>query len=334
MTNVAPGSEKWSGGLSSDWPVPPVTTLSVETVLGPKFYPDGITLMHEHLYFDLGFALNDEDLVLRDTSMVVGALSEAAAAGLGLVVDATTVDQGRNVWALADISRRSGVDIVATTGFYRGLTMAPYLSERSSDAWTQQMISEILDGIEGSAIRAGAIGEIGTEGEAFLPVERTNFVAAAAAQQETGVAILTHTPAGRFGVEQARLLIDHGADPAHICIGHVDCNPDIDYYAELVDLGVWLGFDRAGVHSYAPDETRWATLAIIAERGWLSHVVISGDVARRSRFADGSGAYRYAFTSFWDGIEALSGNEDAYRLVFIENPRVLLGQPSKPNQQN
>lgn len=305
-----------------------MTGVYVETVLGRKAYPDGVTLMHEHLFFDLGFALNDEDLVLRDTRLVAGALADAADAGLGLVVDATTVDQGRNVWALAEISRRSRVDVIATTGFYRGLTMAPYLAERSPEELAQEMVAEIRDGIEGSGIRSGAIGEIGTEGEAFLPAERINFVAAAYAQQETGVAILTHTPAGRFGIEQATLLIEHGADPARICIGHVDCNVDIDYYGELVALGVWLGFDRAGVVSYAPDEDRWNALALIADRGWLNRVVISCDVARRSRFADGSGAYRYAFTSFWDEIDAFRGDDDAYRLVFHENPRALLGQPA------
>lgn len=305
---------------------PQLSAVSVETVLGRKVYPEGVTLMHEHLFLDLGLALNDEDLVLRDTSMVAGALSDASALGLGLVVDATTVDQGRNVWALAEISRRSGVDVIATTGFYRSLTMAPYLAERSPEVWASQMIAEIQVGIEGSDIRSGAIGEIGTEGETFLPAERMNFVAAAYAQQETGVAILTHTPAGRFGVEQAEILIEHGADPARICIGHVDCNVDIDYYGKLVDLGVWLGFDRAGVESYAPDIDRWAALAVIADRGWLGRVVISCDVARRSRFADGSGAYRYAFTSFWDGIDALRDDDEAYCRVFHENPRALLGQ--------
>lgn len=301
----------------------------VQTVLGDRVYPDGVTLTHEHLYFDLGFALNDEDLVLRDVTLAARSLSEAAGAGLALVVDATTIDQGRNVWALAEISARSGVDVVATTGYYRDLTMAPYLAERSADAWANWMIAELREGIEGSSFRAGAIGEIGTEAEAFTPAERRNFIGAAVAQQETGVAILTHTPAGRFGIEQAKILIEHGADPTRICIGHVDCHIDLDYYARLVDMGVWLGFDRAGVVSYAADEDRWAALEEIAERGWLDRVVVSGDVARRSRFTDGSGAYAYAFTTFSEKVHALR-DDSAHRLVHRENPRRLLGQLAKP----
>jgi phosphotriesterase-related protein len=192
------------------------------------------------------------------------------------------------------------------------------------------MIAELREGIEGSGIRAGAIGEIGTEGEEFLPAERANFVAAAYAQRETGVAILTHTPAGRFGVEQATLLIEHGAEPGRICIGHVDCHIDHDYYAELVDLGVWLGFDRAGVLSYAADEERWAALQVVGERGWLDRVVISGDVARPSRFLDGSGAYRYAFTAFSQGVGALRDDDNAYHMVYRDNPRLLLGHAGRP----
>lgn len=306
---------------------------TIETVHGTKPYPQGVTLTHEHLYFDLGFALDDEDLVLRDVTLVAHSLAEAASVGLALVVDATTVDQGRNAWALREIATRSGVDVVATTGAYRDLTMAPHLAERSPEEWAARMVAELTEGIEGSDIRAGAIGEIGTEAEGFTPSERHNFVGAALAQQQTGVAILTHTPAGRYGVEQAELLIAHGADPARICIGHVDCHVDLDYYAELIDLGVWLGFDRAGVISYTSDGERWAALRALAEHGWLDRVVISGDVARPSRFKDGSGAYRYAFTTFWEAIDGALG-DDAYRLVYRDNPRRLLGHPVRPEAES
>ena len=131
---------------------------------------------------------------MKDVAAVSASLKAGLKRGLRLVVDVTTVDMGRNAWALRDISTRSNVFVVASTGRHRQMTMPNIL--RSVDLEIERMINELTVGIEGGEIRAGVIGEIGTDGETFTEAEFTNFVAAAYAQAATGAPVITHTPQG------------------------------------------------------------------------------------------------------------------------------------------
>src|SRR5260370_18562980 len=155
---------------------------------------EGVTLVHEHLYMDMSSSINDIAIAARDVEIASTALTAAAQHGLKLVVDNSTVDMGRNAWALREISRRAGVHVVASTGRHRQLTMPVMLGR--IDAAIEWMVRELTVGIEGSDMRAGSIGEIGTDGGRFTDAEYANFVPAANAQQETVAPLIVHTPAG------------------------------------------------------------------------------------------------------------------------------------------
>ena len=65
------------------------------------------------------------------------------------------------------------------------------------------------------------------------PAEERAFRAAARAQRATGATITTHTEAGRIGLRQLSILLDEGADPSRIVIGHLDMVADTSYHAEI-----------------------------------------------------------------------------------------------------
>ena len=97
-----------------------------------------------------------------------------------------------------------------------------------------------------SGIRAGVI-KLGSSRDSITPMEQCFFRAAAKAQRETGCAIITHTQRGTMGPEQAALLIESGADPAKIAIGHMCGNTDLSYHKRVLAQGVYVNLDRFGL---------------------------------------------------------------------------------------
>jgi len=67
---------------------------------------------------------------------IIDGLNQASAAGIQTVVDATTLDLGRDVNVLAEASRRTGINIIACTGWW---TEKPrFISGRRWSAWPER----------------------------------------------------------------------------------------------------------------------------------------------------------------------------------------------------
>src|SRR5689334_12743099 len=79
----------------------------------------GVTYAHEHLVIDPGpVTAIAPDFDLSDVDRMVPEVEIAHAAGLRAAVDAMPCATGRNAAKLADLSRRSGIWIIAPTGLH------------------------------------------------------------------------------------------------------------------------------------------------------------------------------------------------------------------------
>lgn len=232
-------------------------TKIVNTVTGPiEADKLGKTLMHEHFVFGYPGYAGDSTFGSfdRDKALEVGiAVAEHAKShGVNTIVDATPNDSGRNPILLREISERTGINIICATGYYYEGEGAPaYFKFRSlmGDAEKEiyeMMLKEVTEGIGNTGIKAGVI-KLASSKDIITDYETMFFKAAAKVQKETGVVIITHTQAGTMGVEQVELLISEGADPSKIVIGHMCGNTDIQYQVNVLDKGVYIGFDRFGL---------------------------------------------------------------------------------------
>ena len=190
----------------------------VQTVLGPILPSElGSTTTHEHLYVDFSFMYrpaqdspspeladapitlenlgwirrnyysNRSNLKLMDLVTTVEEVRKFSEVGGGAIVDATTTGIGRNPNALAQISRESGVHIIMGAGLYVEAAHPKDMDERTMEDLAREIIGDIDEGVEGSGVRAGIIGEIGCTWP-LAPNERKSLSAAAIAQRETGAA--------------------------------------------------------------------------------------------------------------------------------------------------
>ena len=79
-----------------------------------------------------------------------------------------------------------------------------------------------MEGVDGTNVRAGFIGEIGTERKFITPAQERVFRASARAHLRTGASIMTHTTHfGELALEQISLLREEGVPPARIIISHL-----------------------------------------------------------------------------------------------------------------
>jgi phosphotriesterase-related protein len=318
----------------------------VNTVLGEVSANElGITLMHEHLVFAyLGWECDamappyDREVA---ATACVEALKEAKTYGLKTLVDATATDMGRDVELQKMVSEELGINVICATGFYtEKFGKAGYFKFRSQtyDITTElfeTLVKEITQGIGNTGVKAGVI-KVATGHARISSYEEKVLKAAARAQKETGVPIITHTEAGTMGPEQADLLTSEGADPKRVAIGHMCGNADLNYQLSVLEKGVNIAFDRLGIDVLFPDKLRKACLIGLIGIGYADRILLSQDcwaywLGRPYEFSDAAKpllanwSYVHVFKNIIPSLREAGVSEDKINTLMVENPRRLFG---------
>ena len=244
-------------------------------------------------------------LYLDDVDVAVRELDAFAKLGGRTVVDLSCVGLGGQPEQLAVVSRRTGLNLVLGTGFYVDASLSDDVRAASVDELTEHLIGDLTEGIGGTDIRAGVIGEIGMS-HPLAPVEERSLRAAARASQATGAAISVHTAAHAVDVDSALraadILGEEGADLSRVIMGHMDTTLHRpDYHRRVVDLGCYVEFDLFG-HEFFESENDFispgdyaktkAVSRLIAE-GYASQILLSHDCCFKIQLRTWGG-YGYA----------------------------------------
>lgn len=237
--------------------------------------------VHEHLY-----ALATPEIVAANSNMAVDDIDKVqkdlelfVSLGGNCIVDVTTVDYGRDISKLQELSTNSNVHIVATGGFNKGKFNRPFLENQS--------VSDVADRIyEDVKKPTGGVGilKIGTSLNEILPWEYIGLQAIAQVHKQTGIPITTHTEKGTFAQEQLDLFKRHGVDASAIILGHLDQNPDFDLHVKLIKQGAFLGYDSIPKAKYNTKDRAIAFIVALAKRELHTHILLSGDFARKDYY--------------------------------------------------
>lgn len=246
------------------------------------------TLSHEHFVFGKPGFLEDEDNCYRkDAALQHGRdmLRLVIRHDVNLIVDATTAEWGRDPGLMRQLSEETGIHVVCASGFFKDegdmlacLKSVSYLCDLGQYL-KNIFVSEITAGIGASGIKAGVIKTASSFGK-IKPLERAVFLAAAQAQLETGVPILTHCDRGTMGMEQAQLLLSRGVDPEKIIIGHMSSSQNLDEVEQIIQKGVFAAFDQFGILSIPgipDDEKKMDNLLMLLKKGYEDFIVLSHD---------------------------------------------------------
>ena len=242
--------------------------------------------------------------------------------------------QARDLEVWAELSRQTGVNIVASTGYYAPVVRPANFAERTITQLADHMIKEISVGIDGTDVRAGIIkigvGDFGAD-------DRKLLKAAAIAQRETGLSVTTH------GANQSilDLLEGAGVPPERVYLGHADVHPSLIDLLQLVRRGCSVLFTIWGIRNPAWIGWRWPVLpryhsaeltaGLVAEGygdqvlasidGWAGFV--EGRIVEYLYEVEGRSAL-YMFTHVSDLLRTFGVSDEAIACIQRGNPRRML----------
>jgi len=336
----------------------------------------GITLMHDHLLVDNNpwrtvmhpkderkrllaeapVTLQMRGEISRDANLcadnnVLDSISDAASemleyrmAGGRSLVDVTPIGIGRDHMSIAKISKMSGLNVICGTGWYADFSLPPWVREANSEQLSEMMRKELTEGIEGTDIHAGLIGEIGCS-YPWTDCERKVLEAAAIAQVRTGAPLTIHPGLhdlqNRRYVKQASEYLDFlqnkGVDFERVYVSHMDMTADdTAYHRSIIDkYGVVLGYDNFGNEMYydtiypgcggIPDKMRVKGLVDLLGSGYEKHLVLSQDICLKIALRK-YGGYGYSHVLRHIVPEILAGGVTQRQVdtMLVENPKRIL----------
>lgn len=344
----------------------------VTTVLGPVPAADlGYTLTHEHILNDVtswahrtsSIGWDPEDLARRPVTedilwdlrqdpfanldncrldaldLAVAEVQRFADLGGGTIVETTGLGIGRDLAGLREVSRRTGVHIVAGTGFYLDPAQPAQVKGLAPEAIRDLILADLQDGEagpDGARARPGIIGEIGV-GSDFTPAERASLQGACLAARETGLALQVHLPAWfRLG-EQVLDVVDAATvDPARVVLCHLGpSGGDLPYQERLLARGAVIQYDMIGMEVFYADQgvqcpsddenARWLTR--LADRGHLERLLVSQDIFLKSLLRrHGGPGYGHVLQYFVPRLQRHGWDDAAVRRLLVDNPAELLGR--------
>ena len=257
-----------------------------ETVLGPIDASRlGFTLPHEHIA-DASYDLKKWPKAWGGRAQFVGKAVEqlklVRAAGVSTIVDLSTYDVWRDIRFLEEVSRKSGLNMIACTGqrFFPPISHVS-MPARTIKRLTEFFKKEVEQGIDGTGIKAGVI-KIGIMGKNVTSLEEIGLRAAARASKATGVPIRIHTDAAhRAGESHAVILEDEGINPWRVSFDHSDDSGEMDYFLGLVRRGYSLGMDhvhRGLIPNFKPSfERRAECIKFLIAAGFADRIFLSQD---------------------------------------------------------
>lgn len=278
----------------------------IQTVAG-AVDPDavGFCQCHEHILLRKGASWEvNPALCLDEPEKSLQELRAYRAAGGCALVDAQPVGCGRMARELEELSARSGVMIVSSTGFHK-LCFYPqdhWIRTMDEDSLSELFIRELTEGMyldgdqalpqKQSSIRSGIIKSALDAGPVTPTYERL-FRAAARAQTAAGAPLMVHIEKGSDPLDLLARLRGWGVAPASVIFCHMDrACADLKIHEALLAQGIYLEFDTIGRFKYHSDAHEIQIFSHLIQCGFENQLLFSLDTTRermRSYSRDGVG---------------------------------------------
>jgi phosphotriesterase-related protein len=335
-----------------------------QTVLGPiAGEAMGITLPHEHLLIDFevmfrepatgaerglarqpvglanlgwvrhNFSSNLDNLQLLDESTARDEALLFKHAGGQTFVDPTNRGLARDPLALARIARATGLNVIMGSGYYVAAAHPADMERKTTDDIARELVTDLTVGVDGTGVRAGFIGEIGTTWP-WADSEKKVLRAAVAAQRDTGAALMIHPGRHeRLPLQLVDFIRAEGADLGRTIMCHIErtiADPAVLY--DLAATGVCLEYDLFGLEtSYYPynpafdmpnDGERMRQILGLIERGHLAQILMSHDIAYKHCLTRWGGfGYHHLLRNVIPRLRAKGADDKTIQTLLIDNPR-------------
>ena len=291
----------------------------------------GFALIHEHIFLDLRNDVWLGDRMLNDTELAYEELMRYKNAGGATLVDQTSgglrgnknrILPIKHPLAIREMSQRTGLHVILGCGWYREPYYEEYLHRAKTDEIAEEIVQEVEVGIEGTDVRAGFIGEIGSHSNYISAVEERVFRAAARAQIKTGLSLTTHQSEGDVALDQLDILEHEGVDLRRVICSHIASGPSHEYAVALARRGAYFSIE--GIGSFRPryQENVIQRILYVVEEGYIDHMMLSHDVCMQFMYtANGGGGYDYISTTWLPLLKERGLSDEQLHRMMVDNPR-------------
>ena len=294
-----------------------------KTVLGNISESElGITLVHEHIccYSEYLFQMSGKDYLDKRQLATIAAdylRSLKEKYGLNTFIDCTPVNIGRDINLLKEVSQKSGVNIICSTGFY--YTEETVLYHSSAETLAESIIKDAEN------INAGII-KCAAEHETISEFNKKLLIASAMAQKALNLPIVLHTNAiNKNGLKALELLLSEGVKPQAITVGHLSDTEDLKYVLQIAQTGCFIGFDRLYNKTNEEYVTRKVNqIDFLCENGYSDKILLSHDALFFNGFASNPAMNKQPrFPYCFEYILPRLSKEKRIRII-IKNPLKML----------
>jgi len=348
----------------------------ISTVLGSiKPSEAGLTLMHEHVFVDGACfqSIPDEassrtliqseikpelikhlakqwnvissHIKLNDFNVMHQELKNFILSGGKTIVEATSIGIGRDPLAVAKMSRATGLNIIMGSSYYIPSSYPEYLSNMSEDDVYDQIVNDILVGVDDTGIKAGLIGEVGIGGSISqminpnqeMPEEKV-LRASARAQSSTGAPMIIHpSPIKESLSKVSEIVKDCGADPSKIIFAHMDVQTDLEVLKTLTKQGFNVEYDSWGIEDtelidssdnslqLPNDNQRLNRIRKLINDGYINNLIITQDMFLGLQLGKNGGkGYGHIIDNLIPRMKNFGFTEKEINNILIINPQRIL----------
>lgn len=253
----------------------------------------GFCQSHEHLAISKGRSWEiDSNLCIDNVEKSILEARLYRQAGGSTILDAQPGGCNRMTEELAEISKKSGVNIMAATGFHKLCFYYNnhWIFSRPQEEIAEFFIRELTEGMFIDADIEFAKTQItfkaGFIKTALDSVNLTSeyqrlFLAASDAARITKRSIMIHVEKGSDPLKLLDFLAKNGNEPKRLIFCHLDraCT-DSDILLSILKEGAFLEFDTIGRFKYHDDQTEAALFRKLAEAGFENQLLFSLDTTR------------------------------------------------------
>jgi phosphotriesterase-related protein len=274
--------------------------------------------------------VNLHNCALDDEPLAIAELKAFAEAGGRTVIDPTCRGIGRNPEALQRISKATGLSIVMGSGYYLESSHPAALKTMGIDDVADEIVAEAHEGVGGTGVKIGLIGEIGVSGD-FTAEEEKSLRGAARAQARTGLPLMIHLPAWyRHGHRVLDIVAEEGGDIRHTILCHM--NPsghDAAYQTSLAARGAFIEYDMLGMdYWYADqqvqcpsDEDNARAIMGLIKAGFRDRLLLSQDVFLKMMLSHYGGfGYAYVLKHFVPRLKRHGASAADIEAMLVDNP--------------
>ncbi len=274
---------------------------------------------------------NIDNLGMNDLEVAAQELERFSSFGGVTVLEATSVSIGRDLPGLREISKKTGLNIIAGTGLYLDASMTEEQRNMSVNQIFDLIQEDLAQGSGGCL--PGFIGEIGVSSD-FTEAEKRSLRAASRVQVTSGLPMQVHLPGWfRIAHEVLDVCQDEGVDLRNVVLCHMGpSGEDTEYQQSVAARGAWIQFDMIGMEVFyadqgvqcPSDEDNARYLMSLVNRGFADRLLVSQDIFLKSllrRF--GGPGYGHILQYFAPRLFRHGATPDLLEQLTIHNPKKL-----------